>query len=166
MLGGGVTFTVLSPALRTKVTRLLTVVFVLGNLGFLSWFVHRYAHHYFVQVTALNAACIVGQKVGAALAFGSLGWAARGRGGGLAGLAGFEGRRHPAYLAGFLVNRMCSLGPPVYTLCVTWGRLPLFLTVYLAVDAGIAVWTALHFEQWVREGAQAWGERGRRARGE
>ncbi len=144
--------------MQAKTTRFLTVLFVLGNLAFLSWFVNRYAHHYFIQVTALNAACILGQKAGAALAFGNIGWLARGRTGGLSQLAAFDAKKHPAYLAGFAVNRVCSLAPPLYTLMVTWGRLPALLVIYLAADAAIAIWTALHFEAWVRETARTLSE--------
>lgn len=136
--------------MQTLITRFLTALFVLGNLAFLSWFVHRYAHQYFVQVTVLNAACILGQKIGGALVFGNLSWLARGQKGGLAGLSVFEAKKHPAYLVGFAVNRVCSLAPPLYTLGVTWGRLPPLLMIYLAGDAAIAFWTALHFEKWVR----------------
>lgn len=143
---------------QAKTTRFLTVLFVLGNLAFLSWFVGRYAHHYFVQVTALNAACILGQKVGAALAFGNLGWLARGRTDALSQLSSFKAKKHPAYLIGFAINRICSLAPPLYTLGVTWGKLPALLMFYLAADAAIAVWTALHFEKWVRETARALSE--------
>lgn len=144
--------------------RFLAVLFVLGNLAFLSWFVHQYAHHYFVQVTALNAACILGQKAGAAIAFGNLGWLARGRPGGLGRLAVFEAKKHPAYLVGFALNRVCSITPPLYTLIVTWGRLPILLVLYLAADAAIAAWAALHFEKWVRETASVLSERRRHKR--
>lgn len=144
--------------MQAKTTRFLAVLFVLSNLAFLSWFVSRYAHHYFIQVTALNAACILGQKAGAAIAFGNIGWLARNRTGGLADLSAFDAKKHPAYLTGFAINRVCSLAPPLYTLVVTWGKLPALLMVYLAADAAIAVWTALRFEQWVRETARTLSE--------
>lgn len=153
-----------TPKLPSLAKRLLAILFVLGNLAFLSWFVNRYAHHYLVQVTALNAACVLGQKAGAAIAFGDLGWLARGRGGGLARLAAFEGKKRPAYLIGFSINRVCSLAPPLYTLAVTWGRLPLLLALYLAGDAAIAIWVALHFEKWVRESAGGLSEHQQRKR--
>jgi hypothetical protein len=133
------------------IKRYWVIIAFVVNLAFLSWFVNRYAHRYLVAALAVNVACAWVQNAGAGLAFGNLAWIAKGKFSNLGRLATFEAKKNPVYIAGFALNRLGSIIPPLYTLAVTWGRLPKFLVAYLIVDACVAVWAALYFEKWVRE---------------